>query len=903
MARLHLFGCIVDVQSGYVEHRDGRRETLTTMERHLLSYLSDRPDTDISHEQLLSEVWEYAPGVNTRAAYFTARRLRSKIEADPKIPRHLLTAHGVGYRFVHLAEPAIERQPTPAFLVPVHTNLCPDATTFLGRQDPLNELRNRMTGDGRLVTLTGPGGTGKTRLASELGSRLHRRGYDVWFCDLAEVSTLAGLARIVARVLSVPLGGELGAEVERIGTALEGREKVVVILDNFEQIVDLASKSVAVWMRSAPEIRFLVTSRTPLRIKGEQVLFLDSLETEDAVALLADRVQAAGRELPSGVAPILRKIAAELDGMPLALELAAARLAVLSPEQVLARLSDRFRLLNRAERGGQPRHQTLRAAIDWSWDLLTAHEQSALAQCSAFRGGFGLEDAQAVIQLPDDAPWVMDVVQTLAERSLLKVGPVPEIPGELRFSLYVTIQDYAWNKLQSSPDCDAVSHRHAVRMVDEGSRLTRAHEEGKPGALVRLALQAQNLDAALTRATDPELICRLALALFPVLESGAPLESRLMVLDRAVSVCEQVEVPLRADVYRTRGGALRGTVRADQAEADLKRAVALAESCDDPLLKARTLLTYGRFFLVRGRLDDAGTWLNPARELVRDTDPYAEHEVLQALLHRWLDSGGFDEATAVAEEILTLRRTRGLTHLPMSNLTVWLHHTERTEEERAALKHDLGVFRSMGQRHLEALTLMNLAVDMAAHGDRGAAPSLIEVAKLCSELGHGYYESLTRYNLGTVHLDRGDFNLAREQFEHSLALGERIGHLRTQSLAYLGAGVLALSEGRDPAPSGRKAIATATAGGDEFLLRVTEVMTALDGPDEEIFARSLAFAERFGKEQVEVWTLCWRGVAHLPTDAEPAREAIRRARHGSEPWIGKDLAIRIMVRVLESRLG
>jgi len=909
MARLHLHRCIVDIDNGYVEHESGRRETLTTMERRLLAYVNARPETDISHDDLLRDVWEYAPGVQTRAAYFTARRLKFKIEEDPKKPRHLLTAHGVGFRFVPLQNAAPNRKETPDARVLRHTNLCPDATTFFGRTRQIEELRELLTQDGTpLITLTGAGGTGKTRLASELGNGLSRRGREVWFCDLSEVTELAGLVRVAAQALSIPLGAEADIGVDRIGTAMAGREDAVVILDNFEQIAHLAPESLAIWMRLSPNTRFVATSQTALRIKGERVFVLDSLDIEDAVRLLRDRVEAAGRELPDDADETLAQISTALDGMPLALELAAARLVVLSPDQVLQLLSDRFKLLNRAQGGGLPRHETLRATIDWSWELLTAHEQSTLAQCAAFRGGFALEDAEAVVSLDGDAPWVMDVVQTLVERSLLKVAPVPELPGDLRYSTYASIQQYAWEKLQSDDDCDNILARHSTHILAEGERLGLGYRDLRARPLWQLRYLAENIEAALERTTDPERVCRLSLALMPVLNNDMPVEARLAVLDRAVAVSEHVAEPLRALVYLIRAGAVRATHRSRDGRADLERADDLSRDSSDADLRGRIGLAWGDQYLLRGALADAASWLEPAWDLTRGRHDSLEVQLLQSLLHCRYLSGEFERADAAARELQNLLRMEHLSHLPANNLASWFGYKHRFEEQMSALQHDLRFYRSMGMRQHAAFASISIATQLADVGDPSARQMLYDGVRQCREIGHELFESRARFHLGTVLIDCNEKALARRELELGLEIAERLGLLRHQILAHLGLGLLALSEDRDPTDHALRGGEVARTSGDEHITHMMNGLLAVakcsaGEPFEDLLTAGRDFARRISNERVELWCLCWRGLAHLGLgDPEPAREAVSLARRAPDPWFDKNVGIRTLVREIERRM-
>jgi predicted ATPase len=265
------------------------------------------------------------------------------------------------------------------------------------------------------------------------------------------------------------------------------------VLDNFEQVVEWAPETVGAWMRRAPEAVFLVTSRRPLGLEGERLLPLSPLglpregqdpEESEAAQLFLERARAArpGLALDEEAMEDLRVVLQALDGLPLALELAAARMRVLSVTQIRERLGERFRLLAGSRRDHSDRQATLRGAIDWSWELLTEWEKSALVQCSQFRGGFGLEDAEAVLDLSPwpDAPWAMDAVEALVDHSLLRL--VEEDETGSRLDMLLSIREYAAEKLETA---DAVALRHARHFAALGAEEALQKLKGPEGLAAR----------------------------------------------------------------------------------------------------------------------------------------------------------------------------------------------------------------------------------------------------------------------------------------------------------------------------------------------------------------------------------------------------------------------------------
>jgi class 3 adenylate cyclase len=293
----------------------------------------------------------------------------------------------------------------------VRHNLPRERDAFVGRSADLASVATRLDSGARLLTVLGPAGTGKTRLARRYGwTWLGDWPGGVYFCDLSDARTLESVFFVVALALDVPLGKDDPAV--QLGRAISTRGRCLLILDNFEQIVPHAEASVGRWLDRAADAAFLVTSRERLHLAGEEVLPLEPLSVDaEGVELFAmrARTQKADFALTPDNRATVARVVALLDGLPLAIELAAARIHVLSPAQLLERLTDRFALLAGA-RSAADRQATLRGAIDWSWNLLLPWEQSALAQCSVFEGGFTLDAAEAVLDLASwtDAPSIVD---------------------------------------------------------------------------------------------------------------------------------------------------------------------------------------------------------------------------------------------------------------------------------------------------------------------------------------------------------------------------------------------------------------------------------------------------------------------------------------------------------------
>ncbi|MGW5050536.1 BTAD domain-containing putative transcriptional regulator [Actinokineospora sp. NPDC004072] len=336
-------------------------------------------------------------------------------------------------------------------------------TSFVGRTAELARLR-ALLAERRLVTLVGPGGAGKTRLATVLAGEL---AAPTPFAALAGVHAAED---VVPAVLSAVGGRETPlfeamparAALDRLVDVLSARPAVLV-LDNCEHVVDAAAHLVDALLARCPQLRVLATSREPLAITGETVFAVGPLPQADALELFADRAAAAGAVVEQAVAA---EICRRLDGLPLALELAAARLRSMTPRQVAARLDDRFRLLTGGDRTALPRHRTLRAVVEWSWDLLPADERLLAARLSAFPAGATAESVAAVAGLPVDD--VVYALASLVEKSLV-------IGGEDRYRMLETVRAYAAEHLTA--DARLAFARHMLDLVTEAEPRLRGPDQ------------------------------------------------------------------------------------------------------------------------------------------------------------------------------------------------------------------------------------------------------------------------------------------------------------------------------------------------------------------------------------------------------------------------------------------
>ena len=386
------------------------------------------------------------------------------------------------------------------------TNLPAAMTSFIGRADEIAEV-HRLLGQTRLLTFTGPGGTGKTRLALEVARRaLDGFADGVYFVPLDAVRDPGLVASVVAQAIGLVEGGRAADEALLDELA---QKQLLLVLDNFEQILP-AGELVERLLTAAPDLRVLITSRVPLQLYGEQeyevaplalpgphsTASAEALSQYEAVALFIDRARAVSPrfEVTNANAPAVVEICVRLDGLPLAIELAAARVKVLPPEAILARLGQRLDLLSGQSSSVPPRQRTLRGAIDWSWDLLAETEQRLFERLAVFSGGWSLPAAEAVCAPGELGIDLLDGIAVLLDNSLVRRSP----DLEPRFMMLQTVQEYGRERLAARGDAAIVASRHAGWVQD----LVRGAEPELEGpdparAVRRLGAEQENLRTAL----------------------------------------------------------------------------------------------------------------------------------------------------------------------------------------------------------------------------------------------------------------------------------------------------------------------------------------------------------------------------------------------------------------------
>lgn len=717
---------------------------------------------------------------------------------------------------------------------PAKSNLNSATDRFVGRGDAMRQLSILLGEGNRLVTLVGPAGTGKTRLAQAVGEQLLEEyagaeGGGVWLCELAPARDLDGLCSVVGRALGIPPArADSGEELaRRLGAAIASRGPIVLVLDNFEQLAEHAPASVSVWLAAAPDLRMIVTSREALRVRGETRFEVPPLrvpeaqgepEPSEATELFIERVRAVDPafQVTADNRELVRTVVRRLEGIPLALELAATRVEMLGLQGLLDALDKRLDVLVGAGRETEARHATLRAAIDSSWAALSEDERECLAKCAVFRGGLTPGAVTAV--LGRDA---LAELQSLRDKSLLRRLSSHVQGGAARFGLFEAIREFATEQLEKLGGRDGAEVGHASHFLAHGESLAqRVVGPDAATALDSLWEERGNLTAGYEHAhrrrdaDAGELSIRFALVLDAVTSVRGPFGTQLALLEEALGDASVDDLPaelwVRALRARARARLMAGT--GASAHRDLDAALTSATDLGEPRLQAEVMVDLAVLHHNQRETSTAKVLYERALLLARDAgDQHLEGRVLgnlAALLH---DRRKFDEALPVYRDALArlqevgdqrleaihvanlgileqergeLERARGhfeaalellvelgdgrLEAIVMGNLGTLEHEEEKVEEARACHERAVTILRSVGDRHSEAMSLGRLARANAALGWLDDARACMAAAeRLLGRFDDPLASEAIR--LERAFIDTGEAAAARQGGDHATA--------------------------------------------------------------------------------------------------------------------------------------
>jgi predicted ATPase/class 3 adenylate cyclase len=659
----------------------------------------------------------------------------------------------------------------PSEFPPLHTlagdrtNLSAQPTTLIGREREGADVAALLRANVRLVTLTGPGGVGKTRLSLHVAAELLDEFADgVWFVNLAPISTPELVVPAIAQVLDVRETG--GQPLRELLKRFLREKQLLLLLDNFEQVLD-ASLLVAELLAAAPGLHVLVTSRAVLRLSGEheyvvptlalpdrrQLPPFEQLTDYDAVRLFIERACAVKADftVTNATAPAVVEICSRLDGLPLAIELAAARSKLFPPEALLARLKQRLDLLTGGARDLPARQQTLRNTIDWSYQLLTLQEQHLFRRLAVFVGGCSLEAAQAVCAADDTLESdILDGLEALVDQSLLQQGESSN--GEPRLYLLETIREYALERLEASGEKDLLGRKHAAYFLTIAERAELAlHSDMEAEWLRKLEVEYDNLRAALT----------WALADSSAQRSGAETTVRSTTSRASSSARQTMLTPTELGVQ------LAGSM--------------------------------GSFWLIHGRLGEARQWLTlaQARAPLATSEQQAAHaKLLNSAGTVACRQGHLATARSLLDESLATYQALGHTlgmATALYSLSFVISQQQRYDETQSLLEASLALYRELDHQPGIAEALVMLGFCACGRGDFARGSPLFEESLAVSRnLGDKRGIAEAQYWIASVAIYYGENAQATTLLEEALAafreLGDNWGMMR--SLIFLGDVVL-----------------------------------------------------------------------------------------------------------------
>ena len=711
-------------------------------------------------EQILLSQASYALVRHDLPPGVTVRDLREHRLKDLPHPEHI-------YQIVLTDVPS--EFPPLRSLSSSPNNLPVQLTTFIGREREIADVTTLLDKT-RLLTLTGPGGCGKSRLAIEVAARLIDRFPDgIWFIELAPLSDASLLPQTVSAALGL-LGDRGRPTVNALASYLEGRT-ALLILDTCEHLRDPCAELVAAVIRRPGTVKFIATSRELLGIPGEvpypvpslgippsgERLSLQALRKSEAVQLFLERARIAAPEsVESPSAGPLAEIVQRLEGVPLAIELAAAKTKVLSVAEIAERLTDRFKLLNGSSGATRGRHRTLRATVDWSYALLSGRERRLLRWLAVFSGGCSLDAVVGVCTVDETSETaLLDLLTSLADKSLLIVDRSD--PARTRYRLLDTIREYGAERLAEAGEAEDVRTRHRDWFLQEVERLAPSLYGPAERSLNLVEVNHDNLRAALAwslQRGEAEPALRMALAVMRFWQvRGYWTEGRRW-LDRALGL--NVEFP---KVLKLRALIANGRLAYYQDEQELvqrlgQQARALADEMGD--LSA----------------------LGQAIHLLAGVEYYHEDQATAKAMYK--------ESLSYARRAADARLEAGC----LINLASIALHEEKYEEARMLAQESLERFGRIGDRSGRAFAYSVLGAIEADMGHPATAESpLTGGLALARELGDRRSVATSLSYLGRVARDQGDYPRAEDLYRQCLDLRRDLGDPRGAASALAGLGI------------------------------------------------------------------------------------------------------------------
>ncbi|MGD2174363.1 MAG: tetratricopeptide repeat protein [Candidatus Brocadiaceae bacterium] len=669
-------------------------------------------------------------------------------------------------------------------------------TAFFGREGEMSRLEALLTQEHRrLVTLTGPGGSGKTRLAREACARMSE-AFDgaVWFVPLQDVSDPDLIGDAILEALQLSRLPHL-EPLEQAVAALSQRASLVV-LDNYEQLVEGGTAVVAELLERCPALQCLVTSRERLNLTGERELsvlplpvpeeeqHVEELKGLASVRLFVDRAQAAHGEfaLARHNAEAVAELCRRLEGIPLALELAASRAAVLTPSQMLEGMEDRFAFLVSRKRDVPERHRTLAAAMDWSYALLQPELQRFFARLAVFRGGWTAEAAEKVSGEAD----ALDRLLQLRECSLVLAEPTTEAAEGMRFRMLETIREYAQQQL-STDELSGLRRRHAdyyLALAEEAG--PKVHGDQHVASRRRLTLELDNLRAAIEYygppGGDPDAALRLAAALGRFWQAASYWsEGRAHLREVLASSPPDANRALRARVLSDAGGLASSQGDYRRAEELFGQALETFRQLGDSEGIAGAVGNLANVAWRQGKRTRARELFEESVQMYRELgDEHATADLLGKLGGVEREEGNLERARSLLDESLAICRAAGKKEdliMPLNRLGLLAHEEGDDERAHALLMESLAIARAVRKKDCIAIAINNLGLLYNLQGKPDSArPMLEESLKLSRQLGHKTVFSESVEGLAEVWAAEGDPERAARLFAAAEGLRDSIGY-------------------------------------------------------------------------------------------------------------------------------
>ncbi|EYF05964.1 hypothetical protein [Chondromyces apiculatus] len=727
---------------------------------------------------------------------------------------------------------------------PVPARVPREVTSFVGRETEIAEIVDRFARGGRLVTLLGAPGAGKTRLAIRLATQALPSAV---FCAVAGARTVEEIASAVGHVLAMP--------GDAIDTWLAQQEALLVVLDELEEALSPAAELLERWLTLAPRARFLATSRSPLHLPAETCIEIGPLTSACAITLYRERALAVRGGPVADSTEVITALTERLDRLPLAIELAASRARVLGAGDFLARIESRLDLLRAKREAFGSRHRALRDAIDTSWEALGDAERRGLARASVFQASFSLPAFEHVVGPGPRGTTAVDVLEALCEASLVVFGRTPAAQDHPRFYLYENIRAYAAEKLDELGDTQAALALHTGYFARHAADISEAHGRPRAEVLALLALDARNIAAACEQSLpgDAAEAARLALSLDPLVRARGPLRSHAERITRVLAA------PGSLDDFRLRGLLLVARAHAHSSLGDVNRAladVAEAQRIVDVFghgdIERQLLAVLSVVMISRGQFDEGLQRLPP---LVRDIDPDADllfrsigiMHLARGSMEQALDS--FSRGLALARAHSDENHEAALTALS----AVTCHELGRLDEAREGLQRALALARKIGDTFVEGVARHWYGLLCLDEGDTVSARPCLEASRaLLETMGDDWFHRSVVGYTGVLEAHAGGWQAARALLTSAVARARREGdHYRFGVfLANLGAVLARLGESAAARDAFAEARAHAAHSDSPNLLPLADVLESFLDPSSA--AARLARAEPIARRSSDV---------------------------------------------------